>query len=292
MEILVTGASGFIGRNIVEYLSTRNHCVLAPNHHELDLMDEHSVRKYISNHSIDVVIHGAVKPAQRTAVDRSQILYHNTRMFFNIVRNSDYYKKLLFLSSGAVYDMEHYVPKMQETYFDTFVPKDEYGFSKYLSAKYIEQVKNITELRIFGVFGKYEEYAIRFISNAICKAIFDLPITLKQNRRFDYLYISDFGQILDYFIHEDARYCAYNVTPDHTIDLYSLAEKVLEISDKKLPIVVDKPGSAMEYSGNNQRLRREIDLVLTPIEDAIKELYSWYLLNIHLINKTLLLTDT
>jgi len=65
MKILVTGASGFIGRNIVEYLSSRNHSVLLPTHHELDLMDEHSVRKYLANQGIDVVIHGAVKPAQR-----------------------------------------------------------------------------------------------------------------------------------------------------------------------------------------------------------------------------------
>ena len=154
MKILVTGASGFIGRNIVEYLSSRNHSVLSPTHYELDLMDEQAVREYFARQSIDVVIHGAVKPSQRTAVDHSQILYHNTRMLFNIVRNSNYFNKLIFLSSGAVYDMEHYVPKMHETYFDTFVPKDEYGFSKYLSAKYIKQVKNITELRIFGIFGK------------------------------------------------------------------------------------------------------------------------------------------
>ncbi|MDR3599029.1 MAG: NAD(P)-dependent oxidoreductase [Desulfosporosinus sp.] len=291
MKILVTGAGGFIGRNIVEYLSSRNHSVLSPTHHELDLMDEHSVSEYIARQSIDVIIHGAIKPAQRTVVDRSQILYHNTKMFFNIVRNSNCFNKLLFLSSGAVYDMEHYVSKMPETYFDTFVPKDEYGFSKYLSAKYIEQVKNITELRIFGVFGKYEEYAIRFISNVICKVIFDLPITIKQNRQFDYLYISDFGQILDYFIYEDAKYCAYNVTPDQAVDLYSLAEKVLDIAGKKLPIIINKPGIAMEYSGNNQRLHQEIDLVFTPLDDAIKELYSWYSTNFHLINKSLLLTD-
>ena len=291
MKILVTGASGFIGRNMVEYLSSRNYSLLAPTHHELDLMDEHSVQEYIACQSIDVVIHGAVKPAQRTALDRSQILYHNTRMFFNIVRNSKYYNKLLFLSSGAVYDIEHYAPKMPETYFDSFVPRDEYGFSKYLCAKYSEHVKNIIELRIFGIFGKYEEYAIRFISNAICKAIFDMPISIKQNRRFDYLYISDFGQILEHFVHNDAKYSAYNVTPDQAIDLYSLAEKVLEIAGKKLPIVVSKSGLAMEYSGNNQRLHKEIDLVMTPIEEAIKELYSWYSTNLHLINKSLLLMD-
>ena len=53
------------------------------------------------------------------------------------------------------------------------------------------------ELRLFGVFGRHEDYAIRFISNAICKTLFDLPITLRQNRTFSYLYVDDLGPIVE-----------------------------------------------------------------------------------------------
>jgi GDP-L-fucose synthase len=291
MNILVTGGSGFIGRNIVEYLSLKHH-VLAPSHSELDLMNEHNVCDYFLSHNIDIVIHSAVKPAQRSAPDRSQILYNNTRMLFNILRDSHNFEKLIYLSSGAIYDMENYIPKMPESYFDRHVPTDEYGFSKYLSAKHIERLDNTVELRLFGVFGKYEDYSIRFISNAICKAIFDLPITIKQNRRFDYLYISDYMPILDYFINNKGKHCAYNVTPNEAIDLYSLAEKVRKISGKDLPIVVNRTGMGTEYSGDNQRLRAEIkDLDYTPIDDAIEELYLWYTSNINIINRNSLLID-
>ena len=103
---------------------------------------------------------------------------------------------------------------------------DEHGFFRYVSAKYIETTSNVTELRIFSIFGKYEDYAIRFISNAICKTLFDLPITIKQNRLFDYLYVDDFVPILDFFIQNKPRYKAYNVTPDHAIELLTLAEKI------------------------------------------------------------------
>jgi len=182
--------------------------------------------------------------------------------------------------------------KMKEEYFDTCVPADEHGFSKYIIAKYIEQASNIVELRVFGIFGKYEDYAIRFISSAICKSLFDLPITIKQNRRFDYLYIDDLMPILDHFLHNEGKYKAYNVTPDASIDLYTLAEKVRLRSGKDLPIVLEEPGMGPEYSGDNTRLHDEVSgLGFTSVDRAIGLLYDWYETQKHMIDREKLLVD-
>jgi GDP-L-fucose synthase len=291
MNILITGGSGFIGRNIIEYLSKKD-AVLAPRHSELELIDENAVRSYFRKNVIDVVIHSAVKPGHRNAKDPSSQLYNNTRMYFNITRNADRYKKMIFIGSGAVYDMRAYQPKMKEEYFDTSVPADEHGFSKYIIAKQIEQSNNAVELRIFGIFGKYEEYAIRFISNAICKVLFDLPITIWQNRRFDCLFIDDLMSVIDHFIGVKAKYSAYNVTPDASIDLYAIAEKVRAKSGKDVKIVVSEPGLGLEYSGDNSRLRSEMPgLSFTPLDHAIARLYDWYAEHLHLIDKNKLLID-
>ena len=202
MNLFLTGGSGFIGRNILELLGQK-HQIIAPTHKELDLLDENAVTEFFNSHDIDIVIHSAVRPGHRNAKDLSNQFDHNTRMFSNLVSNSSKFKKMIFLSSGLVYDIRYYQPKMKEEYFGNHIPSDEAGFSKYLSAKQIEKSSNIIELRLFGVFGKYEDYSIRFISNAICKALFDLPITIKQNRKFDYLYIEDLMPILQYFINND-----------------------------------------------------------------------------------------
>jgi GDP-L-fucose synthase len=292
MKVLLTGGSGFIGRNILESYLVGKHTFYAPRHNELDLLDEQAVRDFLTAHNVDVVIHGAVRPGHRNAMDPSYQLYHNTRMFFNIARNANRFGKMIYLGSGLVYDVRHYVPKMKEEYYDTHVPVDEGGFSKYIIAKYIEHVDNIVELRIFGIYGKYEDYAIRFISNAICKTIFDLPITIKQNRRFDYIFIDDLMPIIDYFIHNRGAYKNYNITPDNSAELKHLAEKIRTVSSKDVPIRIAQEGMGPEYSGDNHRLREEIpSLALTPPDEAIRQLNRWYKDNIHTINREALLID-
>ena len=250
------------------------------------------VERFFSRHKLDVVIHSAVRPGHRNAMDPSKQLFVNTRMFFNLVRQADHFGKMIFLGSGAVYDVRQPLVKVGEEFFDTHVPADEHGFSKYVIAKYAEMSDNFVKLRLFGVFGKHEDYAIRFISNAICKSLYDLPITIRQNRRFDYLYIDDLIPVIDHFIHCKGSHTAYNVTPDAAVELLTIAEMVRARSGKDIPIVVGQPDEGLEYSGSNDRLRSEIaDLALTPLPEAIDRLYSWYEKNQSLISREKLLVD-
>jgi GDP-L-fucose synthase len=257
----------------------------------LDLLDEAAIRHYVTRNKIDVVIHSATTPGHRNAKPVPDLAVRNLKMFFGLARNLDYYGKMIFLSSGAVYDMRHYRPRMKEEYFDTHMPADEHGFSKYVCAKYIEGVERIVELRLFGVFGKYEDYEIRFISNAICKALMGLPITIKENRRFDYLYVEDLPAILDHFIVHEAAYKTYNVTSDDAVELKCIAEMVRDLCETTPEIHIQRDGGT-EYSGDSSRLRQSMpSLKLTPLSRSIPSLYAWYEGKRHLINRELLFVD-
>lgn len=290
MNILLTGASGFIGKNIRESHLAQKYNIIAPTSRELNLLDENSVDDFFRNNKIDIIIHSATTPGHRNSNLQDKVFYNNTRMFFNLERHKDDFSKMLVLGSGAIYDMRNYKPKVKEEDCENNFPIDQHGFSKYVIWQYIKNTDKIIDLRIFGIFGKYEDYAIRFISNMICKAICDLPLTMNQDRKFDYLFVEDLIPVLEYFMLNKAKYKSYNVTPDVSVGLYALAQKVLKITGKDLPIVVAKEGQGFEYSGDNSRLRAEMkNLSFTDIDEAIKKLYEYYL-NME-INKELLLVD-
>jgi GDP-L-fucose synthase len=292
-KILLTGGSGFIGKNIIESYLAKKYQIHAPKRSELDLSNDDSVKKFFQkNNNFDLVIHSATKPGHRNSTDLDGVFYDNCRMFFNLTKNSASFEKLVNIGSGSIYDMRNYQPKMREDYFGNFIPADEHGFFKYIAGKNIEKSENMIDLRVFGVFGKYENYAIRFISNAICKAIFDLPITLRQNLKFDYLYIDDLMPVLEFFIENKPVKNAYNVTPDSSIELLEIAKIIKKISGKNLEIKIGQKELGLEYSGDNSCLKKEIkDLEFTKIESAIDGLYNWYLCNQTSLDKKLLLID-
>lgn len=279
MKVLITGASGFIGRNLAEHLSG-HYDVSAPSSAELNLVDASAVRTYLCAHRFDVVVHAATTRSNRRVGAPADLLDRNCRMFFNIARNAGLFGKMISFGSGAEYDRRNLPPHVTEDYFDTSVPADPYGFSKYICAKYIEQAENILNLRLFGVFGKYEDYAVRFISNACCRALQGLPIVIRQDVVFDYLYIEDLAKITSWFIEHEPRHKAYNVARGKGVTLTELARIVAEVSGQNPKILVRQPGSAAEYTADNGLMLAEIgDYRFREFADSIRELCSWYASN-------------
>lgn len=290
-SILITGGSGFIGRNLVESLGGR-YSVLAPTRQEMNLLEPDSVASYLTAHPVDVLIHSATTPGHRNAKP-APVLENNLRMFFNLLSNRRRFGKFINLGSGSEYDMRHYKPRMDESYFGAHIPDDPSGFSKFITSRFLEQDPSAVNLRLFGVYGKYEDYQIRFISNAICKALSGRPITIKQNRRFDYVFVDDLGPILTRFIEAAFPEKSYNVTTDEPIELRTLAEIVREtIGVPSLEIRIAEPGMGTEYTGSNTRLKRDLPgLTFTPPRQAVARLAEWYRSNRQVIREEALLVD-
>lgn len=290
MKVLITGGAGFIGKNLIEKLS-KKYSVYGLERKILDLRDLEQVQVYLKQNKFDIVIHTANTNNTRNRVTTPyDSLDGNLRMFFNLECCKEYYGKMYYFGSGAEYDMEHYIPKMKEAYFGTYIPKDPYGFSKYIMSKTCEKSSNIFDLRLFGVYGKYEEWERRFISNAICRALKGMDITIQKNVYFDYLWIDDLCEIMEWFINNEPIYKHYNVCCGSKIDLYSLACMIREILGINCNIIVSESGLKNEYTGNNKRLLSEIgSYKFTEYKEAIKQLCNYYERKIEFIDKSKLI---
>lgn len=291
-KVLLTGGSGFIGKNILESYLAQKYQILAPNRTELDLLDTKSTDEYFNQNSFDVVIHSAAKPGHRNSPDSSNLLYSNLRMFSNLERNKEKFGKLINIGSGAIYDNSKDIVDVNENEIYKNIGEEEHSFCKYIMQKQIDKIDSFVSLNIFGIFGKYEDWEIRFISNAICKSIFDLPITIKQNRRFSYLFVEDLMPILEFFIENNPKHKSYNIVPDAKFELVEIANMIRQFSDSSLPLKISKDGMGLEYTGDNSLLKSEfVNLKFTNIFTAIKMLYNFYNKNKDTIDKKLLLID-
>ncbi len=280
IQLLITGGSGFIGRNVKEFLE-KNHPeynILAPASRELDCLDEASVAQYLSSHKFDYVLHFAVYSSRPdNTKDTMKMVPYNLRIFWNFAKLSNMYGKLFYLGSGAEYDKRFPIVKVSEDSVGTTVPVDDYGLMKYTIGQAIEHSTNIYNLRLFGIFGKYEYYPLKFISNVCCKAIKGLPLTIRQDVYFDYLWIEDFCRMLEWFLEHEPVYHTYNLVSGQSVLLSEICQTVLKVSRKELPIIICREGLGNEYTAKCERyLKESPKFVHTPLEDSVRKLYQWY----------------
>lgn len=279
MKILILGASGFIGRNLKEFLEgKKEYEILTPTRQELDVLDINSVRSYFQDLYVDVVFHCAIFNA-KTESDRAHIVEYDLRMYYNLKSMETHYGKMIYIGSGAEYDKTRDIVQVTENEID-HIPESEYGFAKYVIGRDIEQTDNIYNFRVFGLFGKYEDWTSTFISGCCCKAVKGYPLSIRKNVYFDYLWIDDFCKVAEWAIRNELQYHTYNVTSGKRISLVELAEMIIQISGKDLSYYLCEDGLAKEYTASNERLRKDMDCdYVTSIEEAVKALYQWYEIN-------------
>jgi UDP-glucose 4-epimerase len=292
MKVFLTGGRGFIGQNLIENLSSEIE-VTAPTSRELDLTDQDAVERFVRANDFDVIMHTATWNATANSPkDRQQVLEKNLMMFFNLARLQNHFEKMIYIGSGAEYDMRHYQPFMKEDYFDKHVPVDQYGFSKYIMAKYIESTDKIVDLRVFGCFGPYEDWEIRFISNALCKALHGLPITLRQNVFFDYIWVQDLVRMTEWAMKTPTKFRHYNACTGQHIDLLTVAYMIRDMTGADVPVVVGREGLKTEYSGDNSRIKKEMGgFEFTPMRTSLEMLIEYYQKRLNSIDCNLLRSD-
>jgi UDP-glucose 4-epimerase len=160
MNILVTGAAGYIGSHIVRLLKHTKHNVivtdykidgidLANNYDELSLL--------ITNNKIDIVIHTAAKKAVGESVEKPEHYYEqNIQGTNNLLKamKENNVKKIVLSSSAAVYGIQGSEPIKEDGPCDPINP---YGQSKLINEWMLSNAAvwglQAISLRFFNVAG-------------------------------------------------------------------------------------------------------------------------------------------
>jgi GDP-L-fucose synthase len=272
MRILLTGGSGFIGRNLREKVETK-HDLFAPSHRELDVTDAPAVDRLFRERRFDAVLHCAVEGGDR-------VLESTLRGYWNLARHAEEVHRIFYFGSGAEYGKQRDLVKVREEDIGRVLPGDAYGLAKFLCNEDARRRARVTNLRLFGVYGPHEGYLFRFISNSIVKMLLGQEIVVRQDVVFDYLYVEDLVAIVERFLERDPGLTDVNVTPTESISLTQILTVISGGSSRPVPITFENEGFNFQYTGHNGRLLGVLpNFPFTPCEQGIRRLSEFYSLH-------------
>lgn len=316
-KILITGAAGFIGSNVLEYLFNKyrdyeftvlDSLTYAGNLKNFppqikdsprfrfiydDITNASIVDKIVSESNI--VIHCAAE----THVTRS--IYDNVKFFQTdvlgtqaianaVYHHKDKVERLIHVSTCEVYGQAK-TKKMDESH--PLNPHSPYaaakaGADRLVYSYYITYGIPAIILRPFNIYGprQHLEKAIpRFITSAILHEPLTVHGTGTPER--DYMYVDDLSAAIDLLVHapiEKVKGEVFNVgfgKAISIIDIARLVAKYMKIPKSQIKFVKDRPGQVSTFACDFSKFKKLFSW--TPKKDfneGLKETIEWYKNNI------------
>ncbi|MEO6837234.1 MAG: GDP-mannose 4,6-dehydratase [Ginsengibacter sp.] len=265
MNIIVTGAAGFIGSHVSEHFISLGHQVIGIDNfddfypfkfkslnlqnlkesrdfqfHNADILDSVLLNKIFSSTKIDLVIHLAAKAGVRPSIDSIKDYYEvNVNGTLNLLESMRTHNvtKMLFASSSSIYGNNSKVPFSETDRVDN--PISPYASTKksgeLLCHVYCHLYKfDISCLRFFTVFGPRQrpDLAIHKFTRLIDDGK-PIPFYGDGTTSRDYTYIADIVNGISCASNHLGGYRTYNLGESHVINLKTLVETIENVIGRK-----------------------------------------------------------
>lgn len=272
MRVLVTGANGQLGYDVVQHLNELGIEHLGVDRNVLDITNQDAVSKILTSYGPDVVIHCAAY----TAVDKAENDRENcyavnvlgTRYIAEVCQNID--AKMVYISTDYVFDGEGNEP-FKET--DQPNPINYYGQTKYEGELEVQKLlKKYYIVRISWVFGNHGS---NFVKTMLRLGKEKKEVSVVCDQIGSPTYTPDLAKLLVEMIQTD-KYGIYHATNEGYCSWYEFAceifkqagmdVKVKPIRTSQYPTLARRPLNSRisKQKLDNQRLKR-----LTSWENAL-----------------------
>ncbi len=276
MNILITGASGYVGSALAKTLKLTNNLFLINNSNSpsirenniyLNLLDNFQVEQLCKNAlDIDIIIHTASKMASPQTIDDMNILYDNIKIYENLAKIAKHYnpKKIINFSSMAVY------PNIDGKYSETSTLNPSlngdafYGLSKVCGENILNfslrnMATKIVHLRIGQIYS--DEMADNRLYKVMKKELEEKnQITVYGNgeRVSNFIHMDTLLEIINFFIKIDCNSAieVYNIG-ENNYSYFEFANKVIEkYGNEDSKIIRNEAGAKSKFILNTEKFER------------------------------------
>ena len=216
MTVLITGASGMVGKNLLNLLKQKGIPTLTPSSRELNLLDQNSIKSYFNNNMPDAIVHcaGLVGGIQANINSPYSFFAENLMMGSNLIMMASELRiqRLINLGSSCMY------PRNINREFDEkdilsgeLEPTNEgYALAKvgiakmceYLSIEKDLKFKTIIPCNLYGKWDKFDPRNSHMIPSVIRKL--HLAKLNKENAtiwgdgkaRREFMYVEDLSEFI------------------------------------------------------------------------------------------------
>ena len=218
MKILVTGATGMVGRNFLRRPTAENHDILAPSRHSLDYTSFDSIVAYLSENKPDLVIHlaGKVGGIKANMADPFGFFSENIAINYNLIAAAKLsgVRRFLNLGSSCMYPKDAPNPLHESSLLaGRLEPTNEgYALAKimaqrmclYISDQYEGlQFKTIIPCNLYGPFDKFDEVnaylmpaVIRKIHESMTDGADAVSIWGDGTARREFMFVDDLADLM------------------------------------------------------------------------------------------------
>jgi dTDP-glucose 4,6-dehydratase len=311
VQVLVTGAAGFIGSNFVHYWVERHpddHVVAldlltyAGNRANLDgvaqeidfvegdIADLELGRRLLEQYDIDLVVNFAAESHNSLAVVDPRRFFHTnvigTQTLLEAAREVGGLARFHHVSTCEVYGDLPLDSAEAFSEESPYRPRTPYNASKAGADHAVRAYHETFEIPIsitncsnnYGPFQFPEKVIPLFVTNALDDQ--PLPMYASTQNKREWLHVRDHCRAIELVLESDRVGETYNVGSGIEASIEEIADLVLDLTGKSeslKTIVPDRPGHDRRYLLDSSRLRSELGWEPEiPWEQGLRETVEWY----------------